>query len=59
MNWSEELKHWSANDDLGISRYQAFQLPNQVHPGSFTAHKSNMSAFVGPPAIMTLGKALP
>ena len=83
MNWNEELKHWSANDDLGISRYRAFQLTkNQVHPGSlsfriierraahrngavsrsrplFTAHKSNMSAFDGPSAIMTFGKALP
>jgi hypothetical protein len=37
MNWNEELKHWSANDDLGISRYRAFQLTkNQVHPGSLS-----------------------
>jgi hypothetical protein len=26
MNWNEELKHWSADDDLG------FPLPQQLHP---------------------------
>jgi hypothetical protein len=37
MNWNEELKHWSTNDDLGISRYQAFQLTKkQVRPGSLS-----------------------